>query len=121
MLLGLLKDVQKARSLERRKDTNGVTLKEENNVQNRVSLKPCEGSKISPLKLIIMSASLDARGFSEYFGGARAVHIQGRQYPVDILYTHNAEPDYVDAALITIFQVFNGHYNSLLNFFLSSI
>ncbi|KAI3897064.1 hypothetical protein MKW92_016719 [Papaver armeniacum] len=105
VLLGLLKDVQKARSLEGRKDTNSVALKEENNVQNRVSLKPCQGSKLSPLKLIIMSASLDARGFAEYFGGARAVHIQGRQYPVDILYTHHAEPDYVDAALITIFQI----------------
>lgn len=52
-----------------------------------------------------MSASLDARGFSEYFGGARSVYIQGRQFPVDIFYTHHAEPDYVDAALITIFQV----------------
>ncbi|XP_030956935.1 pre-mRNA-splicing factor ATP-dependent RNA helicase DEAH10-like isoform X2 [Quercus lobata] len=52
-----------------------------------------------------MSASLDARGFSEYFGGAKAVHIQGQQFPVDIFYTHYAEPDYLDAALITIFQI----------------
>ncbi|CAI0390747.1 unnamed protein product [Linum tenue] len=61
--------------------------------------------KFPPLKLIIMSASLDARVFSEYFGGARAVHIQGRQHPVDILYTLYPEKDYVDAALVTIFQI----------------
>jgi ATP-dependent RNA helicase DHX8/PRP22 len=53
----------------------------------------------------ISSASLDARLFSEYFGGARAVHVEGRQHHVDIFYTLHAETDYVDAALITIFQV----------------
>jgi ATP-dependent RNA helicase DHX8/PRP22 len=52
-----------------------------------------------------MSASLDAKCFSDYFGGAKAVHIQGRQYPVDILYTYQPEPDYLDATLATIFQV----------------
>jgi ATP-dependent RNA helicase DHX8/PRP22 len=52
-----------------------------------------------------MSASLDAKCFSDYFGGAKAVHIQGRQYPVDILYTYQPESDYLDATLVTIFQV----------------
>ncbi|KAF9608080.1 hypothetical protein IFM89_006007, partial [Coptis chinensis] len=45
------------------------------------------GRKFPPLKLIVMSASLDAKGFSDYFFGAKAVHVQGRQYPVDILIT----------------------------------
>ncbi|WCJ29615.1 ATP-dependent RNA helicase putative [Euphorbia peplus] len=52
-----------------------------------------------------MSASLDARVFSDYFGGAKAVHVEGRQHQVDILYTLYGEPDYLDAALITIFQI----------------
>lgn len=52
-----------------------------------------------------MSASLDAKCFSDYFGGAKAVHIQGRQYPVDTLYTYQPESDYLDATLVTIFQV----------------
>jgi ATP-dependent RNA helicase DHX8/PRP22 len=52
-----------------------------------------------------MSASLDAKCFSDYFGGAKAVHIQGRQYPVDILYTYQPESDYMDATFVTIFQV----------------
>jgi ATP-dependent RNA helicase DHX8/PRP22 len=109
VLLGLLKNVQKARSksfndrlnIEKKKENNG-TLSDKD---NGIFLKQCQGRKFPPLKLIIMSASLDARGFSEYFGGARAVHIQGRQFPVDIFYTHHAEPDYVDATLVTILQV----------------
>ncbi|KAK9944513.1 hypothetical protein M0R45_010077 [Rubus argutus] len=57
------------------------------------------------LKLIIMSASLDARIFSEYFGGARAVHIQGRQFPVDKFYTYHLPKAYLHASLITLFQI----------------
>ncbi|OVA18670.1 Helicase [Macleaya cordata] len=114
VLLGLLKNVQKARSIStckesilegRKKANNSAALKKEINAQCHILLKPCQGSKLSPLKLIIMSASLDARGFSEYFGGAKAVHIQGRQHPVDIFYTHHVEQDYIDAALITILQI----------------
>ncbi|KAF5790767.1 putative RNA helicase [Helianthus annuus] len=48
---------------------------------------------------------LDARGFSEYFGGAKAVHVMGWQFPVDILYTAQPETDCLDAALVTIFQI----------------
>ncbi|KAL7165795.1 hypothetical protein ACSBR2_036628 [Camellia fascicularis] len=42
---------------------------------------------------------------SKYFGSAKAVHVQGRQFPVDILYTYHPETDCIDAALITIFQI----------------
>ncbi|KNA12486.1 hypothetical protein SOVF_125540 [Spinacia oleracea] len=52
-----------------------------------------------------MSASLGAQIFSEYFGGAKAVHVQGRQFPVDIFYTLHAETDYVESAVVTIFQI----------------
>lgn len=82
-----------------------MALEKESDAQYTSFLKERQGKKFPPLKLIIMSASLDARLFSEFFGGARAVHIQGRQFLVDIFYTRHAEPDYLDAALITIFQV----------------
>lgn len=108
VLLGLLKSVQKTRSQgnkwmsdDDKKAKNGLLLE---SGQGDL-LKPCNGQKLPPLKLIVMSASLDARVFSEYFSGAKAVHVQGRQYPVDILYTLQPETDYVDAALITIFQI----------------
>ncbi|XP_043698039.1 pre-mRNA-splicing factor ATP-dependent RNA helicase DEAH10-like [Telopea speciosissima] len=113
VLLGLLKNVQKVRSqttsqhanFEKVKVNHGTSLKKENDAQNLSFLKSCQGTTLPPLKLIIMSASLDAKGFSEYFGDARAVHVQGRPYPIDILYTHYAEPDFLDATLITIFQI----------------
>ncbi|KAJ4916610.1 RNA helicase family protein [Raphanus sativus] len=81
VLLALLKDVQRAR------------------------LRECQGRRVSPLKLIIMSASLDASVFSEYFGGAKGGRVLGRQCDVDILYTVHPETDYVEAALATIFQI----------------
>ncbi|PIA63143.1 hypothetical protein AQUCO_00200874v1 [Aquilegia coerulea] len=113
VLLGLLKNVQKARSqsssqqcnTEKNKSHNNSAMDDNENSQCFSLLIPCQGRKYPPLKLIIMSASLDAKGFSDYFGGAKAVHIQGRQHPVDILYTLHAERDFLEAALITVFQI----------------
>ncbi|KAG6763996.1 hypothetical protein POTOM_031448 [Populus tomentosa] len=112
VLLGLLKNVQRARLksvidhavVNNKKASNGITKENEKGAECTNFLKQCQ-RKFPPLKLIIMSASLDARLFSEYFGGARAVHVEGRQHHVDIFYTLHAETDYVDAALITIFQI----------------
>lgn len=57
------------------------------------------------LKLIVTSATLDAEKFSEYFFGCPIFTIPGRTYPVEILYTKEPEPDYLDASLITIMQI----------------
>ncbi|XP_051138870.1 pre-mRNA-splicing factor ATP-dependent RNA helicase DEAH10-like isoform X2 [Andrographis paniculata] len=111
VLLGLLKSVQKARSQgalettsnDQTKDHNGLPLVKGYNPTS--NLKHGQGKKLPALKLIIMSASLDFAIFSEFFGGARAVHVQGRQYPVDTLYTYQPETDYLDATMITIFQI----------------
>ncbi|WRX14607.1 Helicase [Theobroma cacao] len=113
VLLGLLKKVHNVRSkyirdhtsVGHKRTSDGAILEKENADPCISVLKQCEGRKLPPLKLIIMSASLDARVFSEYFGGARAVHIQGRQFPVDIFYTVNPQTDYLDSAIITIFQI----------------
>ncbi|KAK6921901.1 DEAD-box helicase, OB fold [Dillenia turbinata] len=113
VLLGLLKNIQNARSrsvkeskLENLMLNSEMALEKEKGIQQSLSfLSRCEGVKYPPLKLIIMSASLDARGFSEYFGSARAVHVQGRQFPVDAFYTEQPQQDYLDAAIVTIFQI----------------
>nr|CAB3469849.1 unnamed protein product [Digitaria exilis] len=102
VLLGLLKKVQHSRA---NGNKNGKTLPDVRGHSQNLTQKACQGTRCAPLKLIIMSASLDAKCFSDYFGGAKAVHIQGRQYPVDILYTYQPESDYLDATLVTIFQV----------------
>ncbi|KAG0471052.1 hypothetical protein HPP92_015598 [Vanilla planifolia] len=53
----------------------------------------------------VQGLSLDAKVFLSSLVVQKAVHVQGRQHPVDILYTYNPEPDYIDATLITIFQI----------------
>jgi len=57
------------------------------------------------LKLIVTSATLDAEKFSSYFFGCPIFTIPGRTYPVEILYTKEPEPDYLDASLITVMQI----------------
>lgn len=56
-------------------------------------------------KLIVTSATLDAERFSEYFGNCPIMHVPGRTYPVDIVYTKEPEMDYLDAALMTVMQI----------------
>lgn len=100
VLLGLLKKVQNERLKQHKLDKPDINIlvKFDNESQS-------SNTKFTPLKLIIMSASLDAKGFSEYFCDAKAFYVQGRQYPVDIFYTYLPKPDYVDTTLITIFQI----------------
>lgn len=62
--------------------------------------------EIPPLKLLVMSATLDTVQFQDYFK-APAVYIRGRQFPVEIYYSDEPQNDYLDAAVTTIFQVTN--------------
>ena len=61
--------------------------------------------KRSNLRLVIMSATLQIDLFMGYFKNPHLVTIPGRQYPVDILYSKIAEPDYIDAAMLTCLQI----------------
>ena len=61
--------------------------------------------KRSNLRLVIMSATLQVDLFMGYFKNPHLVTIPGRQYPVDILYTKIAEPDYIDAAMLACLQI----------------
>eukprot|EP00919_Chromeraceae_sp_WS-2016_P052091 GHVR01123434.1.p1 GENE.GHVR01123434.1~~GHVR01123434.1.p1 ORF type:complete len:1336 (+),score=366.00 GHVR01123434.1:50-4057(+) len=57
------------------------------------------------MKLIVTSATLDAEKFSSYFFSCHIFTIPGRTFPVEILYSKEAESDYVEAALITVLQI----------------
>nr|NVI75455.1 lethal (2) 37Cb [Cucujiformia] len=57
------------------------------------------------LKLLISSATLDAKKFSEFFDSANVFRIPGRRFPVDIYYTKAPEADYVDACVISVLQI----------------
>ncbi|CEP08311.1 hypothetical protein [Parasitella parasitica] len=63
------------------------------------------GESIQPLKIVIMSATLDAEKFSEFFNNAKILYVSGRLYPVDTMFTVEPQADYLDACLVSIFQI----------------
>ncbi|CAO3645325.1 unnamed protein product [Cunninghamella blakesleeana] len=82
MLFGMVKKIQKIR---KEKAQNGEDVEE--------------------LKIVVMSATLDAEKFSEFFDGAKILYVSGRLYPVDTYFTCEPQPDYLDASLVSIFQI----------------
>merc|ERR1712226_1478802 len=57
------------------------------------------------LKLVIMSATLDAGKFQNYFDNAPLMNVPGRTHPVEIFYTPEPERDYLEAAIRTVIQI----------------
>ena len=57
------------------------------------------------LKIVVMSATLDAQKFTKYFNNAPFLPVPGRTHPVEIFYTPEAEKDYMEAALRTVLQI----------------
>ncbi|KFK41995.1 hypothetical protein AALP_AA2G198700 [Arabis alpina] len=57
------------------------------------------------LKLVVMSATLEAKKFLEYCNGAPLMKVPGRLHPVEILYTQEPERDYLEAAIRTVVQI----------------
>jgi pre-mRNA-splicing factor ATP-dependent RNA helicase DHX15/PRP43 len=62
-------------------------------------------AKRADLKMVVMSATLDAGKFSEYFNDAERMVVPGRLHPVEIFYTAEPERDYLEASLRTAMQV----------------
>ncbi|KAG5221105.1 ATP-dependent RNA helicase [Salix suchowensis] len=87
LLLASLKGIQKYRSQP--SDAKG---------KGRASL-------LNPLKIVIMSATLDAEKFSKFLNNAPIEYIQGRQHPVQIFHSAEGQSDYLAAALRVFFQV----------------
>ncbi len=54
------------------------------------------------LKIIVMSATLNAERFQQYFEGAPLLDVPGRMYPVEIFYTPEPESDYLIASIRTV-------------------
>jgi ATP-dependent helicase HrpB len=65
-------------------------------------LRRLQRTRRPDLRLVVMSATLDAAPVAEYLGGARVMRSEGRQHPLEIEYTpHSAAPleEQVAAAL----------------------
>jgi pre-mRNA-splicing factor ATP-dependent RNA helicase DHX15/PRP43 len=65
--------------------------------------------KRADLKVIVMSATLDAEKFQNYFGSqntpAPLLKVAGRTHPVEVFYTEEPEPDYTEAAIRAVLQI----------------
>ena len=61
--------------------------------------------KRADLKLVVMSATLEAEKFQSYFLDAPLIKVPGRLFPVEIFYTQEPERDYLEAAVRTVVQI----------------
>lgn len=57
------------------------------------------------MRVVVMSATLDAEKFQKYFDNAPLLKVPGRTFPVEIFYTPTPERDYVEAAVRTVVQI----------------
>ncbi|PRT52629.1 putative ATP-dependent RNA helicase DHR2 [Wickerhamiella sorbophila] len=57
------------------------------------------------LRVVVMSATLDAETFSEFFGGARILYVEGKTYPVERFYLKAEESNLVEATVKAVEQV----------------
>ena len=57
------------------------------------------------LKIVIMSATLDAERFQKYFENAPLLKVPGRTHPVELFFAREPERDYVEAAIRTVLHI----------------
>ncbi|CAJ0582765.1 unnamed protein product, partial [Mesorhabditis spiculigera] len=57
------------------------------------------------IKVVIMSATLDAGKFQTYFDNCPLMSVPGRTFPVEIFFTPEPEKDYLEAAIRTVVQI----------------
>lgn len=57
------------------------------------------------LKLIVTSATMNAKRFSDFFGGAPEFTIPGRTFPVDVMFHRSPVEDYVDQAVQQVLAI----------------
>ncbi|KAI0864201.1 P-loop containing nucleoside triphosphate hydrolase protein [Xylaria cubensis] len=57
------------------------------------------------LKLIVTSATMNSKRFSDFFGGAPEFIIPGRTFPVDIMFHRSPVEDYVDQAVQQVLSI----------------
>jgi pre-mRNA-splicing factor ATP-dependent RNA helicase DHX38/PRP16 len=62
----------------------------------------------SDLKVVVMSATLDASKFAEYFGNCPVYSISGRTFPVEIHHSATVVHDYVEAAVQRVLKIHLG-------------
>lgn len=60
---------------------------------------------LNPLKIVIMSATLQAEQFVSYFNNAKICFIEGRRHPIKVMYAADVQKDYPHASLVAALQL----------------
>jgi ATP-dependent RNA helicase DHX8/PRP22 len=101
ILIGIVQRARQARNSSTASNSgsrNGMYPTREDQVQHR---------SLPPLRVVVMSATLQIETFFNFFGRDQVQHLQipGRQYPVQPLYTSRPVDDYLEAALSTVLRI----------------
>lgn len=62
-------------------------------------------SNLPPLKIIIMSATMDVDHFSKYFNYCNVLYLEGRTYKIRFMHVKQPQSDYMNTCLQTIFDL----------------
>ncbi|POS87553.1 P-loop containing nucleoside triphosphate hydrolase [Erysiphe pulchra] len=62
-------------------------------------------SRRRDLKLIVTSATMNSKKFSDFYGGAPEFFIPGRTFPVDVMFHKSPVEDYVDQAVQQVLSI----------------
>ena len=79
-------------------------------VRRAMERRALPGSRLPPLRVVVMSATLDAARFAAFFGGGEGgapcpvVTVPGRQHPVSVAYVTAPSENVVDDAVATVLQ-----------------
>ncbi|CAF1198364.1 unnamed protein product, partial [Didymodactylos carnosus] len=57
------------------------------------------------LHILVMSATMDVKLFSDYFNSCPVLYLEGRQFHIDVYHLEQKQTDYQHSALITLFQI----------------
>ena len=62
-------------------------------------------SENNPLKIIVMSATLNAEKFSQYFKNCPILHVIGRQHTINVMHVTETKDDWQSAVLQTVLKI----------------
>lgn len=62
---------------------------------------------LPPLRIVVMSATMDVDHFSQYFNHCNVIYLEGRLFPVQVLHAkkNNHNMDYQEVCLFTLFNI----------------
>ncbi|KXS11356.1 P-loop containing nucleoside triphosphate hydrolase protein [Gonapodya prolifera JEL478] len=118
LLFGLIKGIMAVRN-KTSQQLQSVDLSSlEGEAKKKAERDALAARILGPLKCVVMSATLDAEFFADYFSTVRdgttgqsakvpapILFIEGRTFPITTYYTTEPQEDYLDAACVTIFQI----------------